>query len=136
MPRTLLSMKQPRTPSRGRPALNWLSWDALVLLPVDTAILVDRGDKHARTVGRIMSATDEQIFLLDRRLDMVELTPSNLRRARVIPGLFEPGDLCLLRGDTIRISVVAIEGTRVLVRYSDYTEGWLDESLIEYFQDS
>jgi hypothetical protein len=127
-------VSQPARP-RGRPAQDWRLWPSLAALPVGTALLIDAGNKRSRLVGRLVHSTPAAIHVVDRRLALHTVTPEHFRRARVLPGLFEPDAPAFLRGQSQRCAVMTVDGSRVLVEFPDGTTQWLDETAIEHADD-
>lgn len=122
------------TTRRGRPPLAWLTAASTAGLPAGTAIAVETTGKHtARTVGRIRQVVGGRIDL-DTPRGEVTLETSQIRRARIVGELYEPGDPVLRRhvpADEWRGGVVRTEGTDVLVEQIGGAFGWFPEADLE-----
>lgn len=127
-------MSQAQRP-RGRPAQDWRLWPSLATVPVGTVLLIDSGNKRSRLVGRVLLNTPDALHLVDRRLAVHTVTPEHFQRARVLDALFEPDAPAFLRGRAERCSVMATDGSRVLVEFPDGSTQWLDETSIEHAND-
>lgn len=99
--------------------MDWLTPDALRALPTGTAIAVEtRGRRNPRLVGRITAVTDHTLTIAAPTGDVEELPDTRVRRGRILPSLFEPGDPVLKRhvpASEWRGGVVRTEGTDVIV---------------------
>lgn len=131
-----------QTTRRGRPPLAWIDADALRGLPAGIAVTIELRGQHAeRRIGRIVDASDHSITIAAGAIT-TELALAKIRRARILPAVFEPGDPVLRPGiepDTWRAGVVRTEGTDVLVeRIESAPDGtavegfaWVPESDLE-----
>jgi hypothetical protein len=119
---------------QGRPALAWLSADATATLPLGTAVSVETRGRHApRTAGRILGAIAGTIELATFHGE-VTIPVSAIKRARILPSLYEPGDPVLRRDVPAadwRGGVVRTDGTSVLVEQIDGTFAWFPEDDLE-----
>jgi hypothetical protein len=122
------------TTRRGRPPLAWLTANETTALPHGTAVSVETHGRHtARTVGRIASTVDNQLGL-DTPRGEVRMDTAQIKRARIVPALYEPGDPVLLRhvpAAEWRGGVVRTAGTDVLVEQIDGTFAWHAETDLE-----
>lgn len=118
---------------RGRPQHTWLSPAAIANLPAGTALAIQTHGRHdARTVARLRAAIPDALQLTTRTGE-VTMATSSIRRARVVPALYEPGDPVLIRhvpAATWRGGVVRTEGARVLVETLAGME-WRTEAELE-----
>lgn len=113
---------------------DWLTPDETTHLAPGTAVAIETTGRHdRRTVGRITSATSTSIALNtprgERTVDTIRI-----RRARIVPSPYEPGDPVLLRhipAAQWRGGVVRTEGTDVLVEQLDGTFAWHPERALE-----
>ncbi len=130
-----MSTSTPRQSRRGRPPLAWLDGDAAARLPVGTAISVERHGRHsARLVGRITGVLDGHVELDTTAMGEVSVPLVDIKRARVVPALYEPGDPVLLRhvpAATWRGGVVRTDGADVLVEQLDGSFAWHAEADLE-----
>jgi hypothetical protein len=115
---------------RGRPArTDWLTAGQLARVPIGTAVAIDLGDKKAVIRGRVAGVLGSELVLAGGQT--IQLT--RVRRARVVNGTYEPGDLVLRPGvpeSEWRGGVVRCRGREV---YVESTEGfaWMSEDLLE-----
>jgi hypothetical protein len=120
---------------RGRPPLAWLAGDALALLPVGTAVSVELQGRHGRRlVGRITGVLDGHLELDTTGMGEVSVALISIKRGRVVPALYEPGDPVLLRhvpASTWRGGVVRTDGSDVLVEQIDGSFAWHAEADLE-----
>lgn len=120
--------------TRGRPAHAWLNPEATAALPIGTPISIETHGRHApRTVGRIVSRTDTDVQLTTTRGE-VAVPTRTIKRARIVSGLYEPGDPVLKRhvpASIWRGGVVRTDGTEVLVEQIDGDFAWIPEDDLE-----
>lgn len=123
------------SPQRGRPPLAWLSGDALALLPVGTAVSVELQGRHGRRlIGRITDVRDGCLELDTTSMGEVSMALISVKRGRVVPALYEPGDPVLLRhvpASTWRGGVVRADGAQILVEQIDGSFLWVPEGDLE-----
>jgi hypothetical protein len=118
----------------GRPSLNWLTHNALLALPVGTAIAVETTGRHERRIVARIVAASEDSLVLDSPRGPITLHPTRVKRSRVLAGLYEPGDPVVQRGVDVadwRGGVVRTEGTEVLVEQIDGSFAWFGEDRLE-----
>lgn len=122
---------------RGRPALAWLTATDLAALPTGTAVSVElRGRHSSRLIGRISSdpRTDGHLDLDTTSMGEVSVKLQDIKRGRVVPALYEPGDPVLLRhvpATQWRGGVVRTDGSSILVEQIDGSFAWHAESDLE-----
>lgn len=117
-----------------QPAHDWLTPEATTRLAAGTAVAVETVGRHApRIVGRITAASSDRIELDtprgERTVDTIRI-----KRARVVPSPYQPGDPVLMRhmpAEQWRGGVVRTDGTDVLVEQLDGTFAWLPEAALE-----
>lgn len=124
----------PNSPRQGRPTLAWLDATETAQLPAGTAVSIEPTGRHAaRTIGRITTVANDCIEL-DTPRGEVSMPTREIKRARVIDALYEPGDPVLLRhvpAASWRGGVVRCDGTNVLVELIDGTFAWHGEAALE-----
>lgn len=122
------------TTRRGRPSLAWISAADTAALPPGTAVAVETHGRHAaRTVGRVTGALEGNLDLATARGE-VRLPLRQIKRARLVGGLYEPGDPVLLRGTDAALwrgGVVRTSGTDVLVEQIGGEFAWHHEGDLE-----
>lgn len=122
------------TPRRGRPPLAWLTLEALRALPLGTAVSVETHGRHnPRTVGRLTRVTETTVEVASTR-GPARLDNMRIRRARLLPSVYEPGDPVLRRNIPAgqwRGGVVRTDGTDVLVEQIGGTFAWFHEDKLE-----
>lgn len=125
-------------PRRGRPPLTWLSVEQIAALPPGTAVCLELVRHSPRILGRLAGrvAGELTVEVGGGREQVLQLT--ELRRGRVVGGVYEPGD-AVLRVDTPsalwRGGVVRSEGRQVLVEQMDSSFAWVDEAQLERPED-
>lgn len=127
-------MTKAPAPRRGRPPLAWLDVQQLRALPIGTAVVLDMGSAHNVT-GRIASFDSDCVEVETVHADdAVNVPLLRVVRARVVSGLYLPGDPVLKRhvpASEWRGGVVRVRGREVCVEQIDGSWVWLDESVIE-----
>lgn len=123
------------TPRRGRPALDWLDGPALAALPHGTAVSLElHGGHRERLIGRVTGHIAGALELDTTSAGEVAVDTIRIKRGRVVPALYEPGDAVLQRHVTAsawRGGVVRCDGRHVLVEQIDGTFAWFLESELE-----
>lgn len=121
-------------PRKGRPPLDWLTTSDLARLDPGTPIAVETHGRHnPRTIGRVREVTDRTIELATAT-GPVTIPLLQLKRARQVPSLYEPGDPVVMRGTPAhewRGGVVRTVGTDVLVEQIDGSFAWYGEDRLE-----
>lgn len=92
---------------RGRrPRRDWVTFDELRWVEGEPAVLIDMWGRHERTVGRVLERDDGHVVVRTRAGAVRSVDGAQVRRARLLPGLFRPyddhgysGDIVYLRGD-------------------------------------
>lgn len=124
-----------RRARRGRPSLAWVEADQLTTLRLGTAVRVERRGRHtARITGRITGHGESSIELDTTTMGEISMALTTVRRALVVPALYEPGDPVLLRhvpASVWRGGVVRTSGTDVLVEQLDGQFVWHPEADLE-----
>lgn len=122
------------TRPRGRPPLTWLTPGQLEDVVTGSALVVELHGRHtARTIGRLLGQSTAAVTLRTTH-GQVTLLRIHIKRARPVPGLFEPGDPVLLRDvpqADWRGGVVRTQGTEVLVETLGGDFAWHSEVDLE-----
>lgn len=90
--------------------MQWLSWNELTQLPVETALLVDSGEHGVRTRCRVLEVSPEALTVWLRDGTTRTLTDGSFRRARVVDSIYDEGD------PVLRVGVPADEWRGGVVR--------------------
>lgn len=103
----------------GRPPrTDWITPGQLSRLPIGTAVLIDAGDHKALVRSRIAGCVGTDLHLTNERvLDLTKVV-----RARVVNGLYDPGDLVVRRDapeSAWRGGVMSVRGYEVQVETLD-----------------
>lgn len=85
---------------RGRPPLEWLTWEETVSLPVGTAVRLNNGWQNGGWLGRVKLTSPTLIRLRRQTGAIWDVDRQHFARARPVPSLFEPGDPVLRVGRT------------------------------------
>lgn len=126
--------RQTSRPASGRPPRQWLSSDAVTHLAEGVTVAIELLGRHQpRTVGRVLDATATSVHLRTATGE-VAIDTVRIKRACVVPGLYEPGDPVLRRGvpaSEWRGGVVRLDATAVLVEQISGEFAWFDETALE-----
>lgn len=113
---------------RGRPAFAWLTVEQVRQLPQGTAIVLDRGTHKASARGRLIQVTARIV-----KLSTTEVEVGEVKRARVVTDVFEPGDAVVKRGVSASVwrgGVVAVRDGSVQVEQIDGSWVWMPEAAL------
>lgn len=124
--------------TRGRPPLSWLDPDAILRLPVGTAVTLQTSGNQSRVTGRITGSVGDEITLEQTGGRERVIATRDIRRGRVVSALFSDNEGVLRVGVPAHVwrgAVVRSTGRRVQVEQIDGTFVWLDEVDLERPED-